>query len=121
MAASSSISSSLRLLAVAVARLLQRLGEAAAHLLALLLIGQRDLGQHHAEHALEQLGIAPEDVERLIEQLALVAAIDEDGVQRPVEIAAALEPDGAHGLDRGEHLARTDRQARGAQACARNT
>ncbi len=104
-----------RLVGVAGARLLQRLGEAPVHLLALLLVGQHHLRQHHAEHALQQLGVAPEDVEGLIEELALVAAIDEDRMQRPVEIAAAFDPGGAHGFDRGQHLARPDRQPRRAQ------
>jgi hypothetical protein len=57
-------------------------------------------------------------VKSLIEELALVAAVDEDGEECPVEIGAAFDPDGTHCLDRGEHFAGPDRQPRGAQGAA---
>ena len=66
-------------------------------------------------HPLEQLRIAPEDVEALVEQLALVAPVHEHRMQGPVEILAAREP---HRLDRPQrldHPPRADRQPRRAQ------
>ena len=66
-------------------------------------------------HPLEQLRVAPEDVEALVEQLALVAPVHEHRVQRPVEILAAPE---AHRLDRPQrlqHPPRPDRQPGRAQ------
>ena len=93
-----------------------RLGDAPAHLLLRLrrlLALQRRQEQMH--HPLEQLRVAPEDVEALVEQLALVAPVHEHRVQRPVEILPALE---AYGLDRTQrlqHPPRPDRQPRRAQ------
>ncbi len=64
----------------------QRLGQAPVHLLGRRDLRQREARQQQPHHLFQQLRIAPEDVEGLVEQLALVAAVDEDGVQRPVEI-----------------------------------
>ena len=63
----------------------------------------------------EQLGIAPEDVKRLVEQLPLVRPVDKDRVQCPVEIGAIGDADRSDRLDRVDHLARPDRQPGGAQ------
>ncbi len=54
-------------------------------------------------------------MEGLIEELLLVAPVDEDGVERPVEVVAALDADGLDRLDRGEDLARADGKAGAAQ------
>jgi hypothetical protein len=54
-------------------------------------------------------------VERLVEDLALVAAVHEHRVQRPVEVVALLESGRFDRLDGAQHLARTDAQAGGAQ------
>ena len=71
--------------------------------------------QHQRHHLLEQLGIAPEDVERLVEQRPLVRPVDEHRVQGPVEIGAVGDADRPHRGDRIDDLARPDRQPRGAQ------
>ncbi len=102
------------LVAVAVAGV-HRLGEAADHLLAVARARRLELRQEQRHHLLEELRIAPEDVEGLVEDLALVALVDEDGVQRPVEILPVGDPDRLHRLDRGEQLAGADRQPGGAQ------
>ena len=60
-----------------------------------------DLRQEQLHRLLEQIGLAPEDVERLVEQLALVAAVGENGVQGPVEVAAAADADR---LDRAQRI-----------------
>ena len=68
---------------------LQRLLQAPAELLALVRLGRHaDLRQQHLHHLFQQARIAPEDVEGLVEDLALVAAVHEHRVQRPVEIVA---------------------------------
>ncbi len=55
-------------------------------------------------------------MERLIEQLALVAPVHEDGMERPVEVAAVADADGLDRFQRLQHLARPDRHAGDAQA-----
>src|SRR3546814_13416198 len=55
-----------------------------------------ELRQDHLQHALQDLRIAPEHVERLIEDLALVAAVHEHGVQGPVEVAAVGDARNLH-------------------------
>ena len=93
-----------------------RLGQAPADLLALLLaLGHADAGQQHGHHALQQLGIAPEDMEGLVEDRPLILAVDEDRMQRPVEIVAALDAHGLHRPQRLDHPARPDGQPRGPQ------
>ena len=93
-----------------------RLGDATAHLLLLGLgLVALELRQEELHHALEELRVAPEDVEALVEQLALVAPVHEHGVQRPVEILAPLEADGLQRAKRLDHAARADRQAGGAE------
>src|SRR5690606_37997244 len=69
----------------------------------------------HVHHPLQKLRIAPEHVKGLIENFALIAAVDEDRMQRPVKILPAADArrlDGGEGLD---HPAGTHRQAGAAQ------
>ena len=88
---------------------LQRLLQAAAQLLALVLLGgHADLGQQHLHHLFEKPRIAPVDVERLVEDLALVAAVHEHRMERPVEIVALLQSRRLDRLDRAQHLPRPD-------------
>ena len=46
------------------------------------------LMEEQLHQLLQHLGLLPEDVEGLVEDLALVAPLHEDGVQRPVEVIA---------------------------------
>ena len=74
-----------------------------------------DGGEEEAGHAFEELRVAPEDVERLVEQRPLVGPAHEDRVQRPVEV---VPPGHADRLDRAqciEHRAASDRKTRGPQ------
>ena len=54
----------------------------------------------------------------LVEQLALVMAGNQAGMQRPIEIVAPAEPRALHGGQRIEHLARPHGQAGRAQTAA---
>jgi hypothetical protein len=90
----------------------QRLGQAAAPLhgaLGAALRGRPQIGQRQAHHAPKDLWVAPEHVEGLVEELPLVAPVDQDRVQRPVEIVAPGQPDRPHRLDRRQDLAGPDR------------
>ena len=60
----------------------------------------RSAGSSRASIRFRISRIAPEDMERLIEQLALVAPVHEHGVERPVEILAVLNADGFDRLQR---------------------
>ena len=91
----------------------QRLGEAAQHLGARVLRHlDVELGQDEPEHLLQELGVAPEDVKGLVEQHPLVGPVDQDGVQRPVEVAPVGDADRLHRGDRVDDLARPHRQPR---------
>src|SRR5229473_1783711 len=59
---------------------------------ALLLAGLPpvDLRQEHRHHALEQLRVAPEDMEGLVVDLELLAPVEEHARQGPVEVVAPL-------------------------------
>src|SRR5690606_9254776 len=70
----------------------------------------RDLGQHGRHHPVEQLRIAPEDMECLIEQFALVATVYEHRVQCPVEVVARTETDRFDRPDGIDDAARSDWQ-----------
>jgi hypothetical protein len=74
-----------------------------------------DLRQEHRHHALEQLRVAPEDVEGLVEDLELLAPAEEDARQGPVEVVAPLDPRDLERAHRVEHPVRADRQSRRAQ------
>ena len=63
-----------------------------------------------------QADLAPEQVKRLVEDVVLIAPLDEDGVERPVEVAAAGGIDRLDGAHRRDGLARPRRQAGAAQA-----
>ena len=84
----------------------QRLGQTPRQLLAGRGLARLELRQQQLHHLLEQVGLAPEDVERLVEQFALVAPVDEHRVQRPVEVGPAADPDRLDRPDRIQHLAR---------------
>ena len=100
---------------------LQRVLQAAAELLALSGLGRHaDLRQQHLHHLFEQPRIAPIDVERLVEDLALVAPVHEHRVQRPVEVVALAEARRLDRLDGAQHLARPDRAGRPRARCGRN-
>ncbi len=59
---------------------LQGLGQATAQFLAFVDVfaARRQARQQHGHHAFQKLRIAPENMERLIEERALILAIDED-------------------------------------------
>jgi hypothetical protein len=100
----------------------RRLGRAAAECLlqaVMCLVALRrqafDLGQHHVHDAAEQIGIAPEHVESLVEKLPLLATIDKNAGQRPIEVLAATDAGVVQGVERRQHLMRSYRHAGGAQ------
>jgi len=74
-----------------------------------------DLRQEHRHHALEQLRVAPEDVERLVVDLELLAPVEKNGSEGPVEVVAPLDPRDLERAHRVEHPVRADRQSRRAQ------
>jgi hypothetical protein len=71
--------------------------------------------QEHRHDALEQLRVAPEDVEGLVVDLELLASVEEHAGECPVEIIAPLDPGDFERTHRVDHPVRPDRQARGAQ------
>ena len=95
---------------------MQRLGEPPRHLgAAILFAWNAHFGQHQRHHLFQQIGVAPEDVKRLVEDQPLVRPVDEHRVQCPVEVAAVGDADGLHRLDGVDDLAGPDRQPRRAQ------
>ena len=84
---------------------------AKARLLGAIVGRTRDLVKQQLHELFEHLRLLPEDMEGLVEQFLLVAPLHEDGMQRPIEIFA--RPQGARhgGIERIDHMARTDRQA----------
>ena len=93
----------------------ERFAQAAAERAGVALRGDVDGGEEEAGHAFQELRIAPEDVERLVEQWALVGPADEDRVQRPVEVVAPGNADCLDRAHRVEHRAAPHRKARCAQ------
>ena len=91
---------------------LQGVLQAAADLLALVLGRHADLRQQHLHHLLEQPRIAPIDVERLVEDLALVAPVHEHRMECPVEVVALVQACRFDRLDGAQYLARPDPQPR---------
>ena len=93
-----------------------RLGDAAAagrrafRLLLLLRLQQR-----HGDGLLGGGRIAPEQVERLVEHVLMLVAVDHRGAQRGARLGAAAEIDQRQRLLRGERLGRPDRQPGAAQ------
>ena len=63
--------------------------------------GGVDGGEEEARDPFEKPRVAPEDVERFVEQRPLLGPPDEDRVQRPVEVVA---PGEAHRLDRAQRI-----------------
>ena len=93
----------------------ERLGEPAREIG--LLVGRPpdDLRQEEPHHALEHLRVAPEDVERLVEELELLAPVEEDGGERPVEVVAPLDARDLERFQRVDDLVGPDREAGTAQ------
>ena len=92
----------------------QRLREPAAELAARQRLGPA-LGQRQSAEPLEQSRTAPEDVESLIEDLAVRDPVHEPRVQGPVEVLPVLDADRPHGL-RGRHdVSRPDPHSAGSQ------
>src|SRR5512145_2308543 len=54
-------------------------------------------------------------MERLVEQVVLVAPVYKAGMERPIEVLAAGDAHGLHRAQRIEHAAGPDRQSRRAQ------
>ena len=78
-----------------------------------------DGGKDEAPHPLQQSRIAPEDVERFIEQHPVLGSADEDCMQSPVEV---LTTGNANRLDRPqrvEHRAASQGEARRAQGAGK--
>ena len=73
------------------------------------------LRQQCGNHFLEQFRIAPEHVERLLEQRQMVAPRHEHRRERGAKIGAIVDADRFHGGQRVEHPRRSDRQSRGAE------
>jgi len=73
------------------------------------------LRREHRDQLFQETPALPEDLERLIEQEAMLVLLDEDGVQCRVEIAAIAETRRLHRGDRVEHRAGAERHARLAQ------
>ena len=87
-----------------------RLGDPAIDLLGRLRFLGLQGRQKHVHHAFEQSRIAPVDMKALVEQFALVLPVHEDREQCPVQILTAGHARDLDRAQRGEHLARTDRQ-----------
>ena len=105
-------------LATAIATLCQQgLGQPTAQLLALFGFfgARRKARQQHGHHAFEKLRIAPEDMERLVEDRPLILAVDEDGMERPIKIIAFADAHGLHCAQGFNDAARPDGQPRRAQ------
>ncbi len=66
-------------------------------------------------HALEQPGIAPEELEGLIEQRLMFVTLDQHRLQRRAEILAVLDADRLHRFQRGDDFGGSDRKTGGAQ------
>ena len=104
-------------LAVAVigGRSAKRLGQSPANLPGRRVWGALELRQDHLHHAFEDAWVAPKHMKGLIEHLALVAAVDEHRMQRPIEVVAAAQPNGLGGANGVDGFAGADRQTSGPQ------
>ena len=76
--------------------------------------GGRDR-REHGDHLLDQLARLPEQPEGLVEDLVILVAGDEHGMERPVEVVAAADAGGEHRLDCIAYRGRPDPQPRLAQ------
>src|SRR5690606_23257060 len=72
-------------------------------------------GKHKGAHTVEQLGVAPEEMKGLVENLFLVVTGDEDRMESPVKVVAPSEPDRLYGFKGCQNLARPYRKTRCAQ------
>src|SRR6185437_2222998 len=73
------------------------------------------LRQQRRHHLLEEPRVAPEELERLLEDRQLLAPGNENRRERLAEIGAIRDADGVDGRERVDHLRGTERQARRAQ------
>ncbi len=77
--------------------------------------GGRDLALHARQQGgddlLEQARIAPEQLERLVEQHEVLAPRHEDGRERSTKVRPVLEPDRLHRGQRVDDLRGPDRDA----------
>ncbi len=94
---------------------MQRLGDPRRGLAFVTALPAVDLREEHRHDALEELRIAPENVERLIVDLELLAPVEKNARERPVEIVAPLDSGDLQRPYRVEHPVRPDRQPGGAQ------
>jgi hypothetical protein len=98
-------------------RLEQRLGQASVlrrrRRRSTLLLA--DLRQQHAHHLPEQVRVLPEDVERLVEQCAMLGAIDQAAMQGGVEVTARGQPGDLQRIERQQHAVGADGHTRRAQ------
>ncbi len=74
-----------------------------------------DLRQQQGHHLLEQLRVAPEGVERLVEDRLLLVPVEHHRRERRMDVVAVREADRLDRLERGDHPVRADRHARPAQ------
>ncbi len=97
-------------------RLEQRVGDAARPgfgAVRLALAGR--LRRQHRDQLLQQALAPPEDLERLVEQQAVLMLLDQDRMQRRIEVIAIAEARRLDRVERVEHGARAERHARLAQ------
>ena len=71
--------------------------------------------RHRIQHVLPFLGGAEEQVERLREDQRMLVALDEDGLQRGVDVGAVADLDHLQRVHRIDHRARPDRNPGRAQ------
>src|SRR5690606_35428408 len=76
-------------------------------------------GKQSLQHALQQLGITPEQGKGLIEQRLLLAAVDEYGGERGVQGGAVGDADRVHRAQRLQDAVGADGQASAAQQAAK--
>ena len=88
----------------------QRLGDAIRGLV--LLILRRRCLSGLQQCAVEQMALAPEQPERVVEEFEVLVAGQKDGRQRPVEILALLDAGEFQGAQPVQHPVRPDRHAR---------
>ena len=93
-----------------------RFGQTAEARLLRFLVGRtRDLLEHQLHQLLEHLRLLPEDMECLVENLLVLASLDEDSMQCPIEVHARPQRPRLRRVQRIDHMAGTDRQPRFAQ------
>jgi hypothetical protein len=78
------------------------LGEAAGNGVVLLCGQAAHIRRHHGQKLPHVIGIAPEELKRLVEDVMLGAAADQHGVQRPIERGLVGDAGREHGFRRGQ-------------------